>query len=215
MLTRKIYNSINYIHKGLLDYPKTVVAKKRLQEFKKPYKLHVGCGSIKFDHWINLDIENKYGKTDVVWNVAQGFPFIDSESCSLIYSEHFLEHLKIDEAKIFLSECYRTLKKNGVVRIAIPSLEYVINKYQSEDWKNQDWLTWKGHEFIQTRAEMINVSFRWWGHQWLYDREELNRRLSDAGFRVIREMQFGVSNITELQQRETRKDSLLIVEAEK
>ena len=97
----------------------------------------------------------------------------------------------------------------------MPSLEYTINKYCSDKWNDQDWLEWKEHRFIQTRAEMINIAFRWWGHQWLYDREELHRRLKEAGFTIIRDVEWGYSKIPELSNLETRKDSKLICEATK
>jgi predicted SAM-dependent methyltransferase len=214
-LSQKMYKSTKNIQESLVNFPKFFAAKKQLTNFDRPYKIHVGCGSIKFKDWINLDIENKQEVTDIVWNAAKGFPFIESQSCSLIYCEHFLEHLKVEEAKVYLSESYRILQPGGTLRIAMPSLEYVIDKYRSEKWKDQDWLTWDGFKFIQTRAEMINISFRWWGHQWLYDREELHRRLKESGFTLIQDMQIKNSNIQELQNRETREDSFLIVEAQK
>ena len=62
---------------------------------------------------------------------------------------------------------------------------------------------------------MLNMIFRGWGHQWLYDREELHRRLKEAGFRNIRDVEWGESQFPELRNRETRKDSLLICEVQK
>ena len=76
-------------------------------------------------------------------------------------------------------------------------------------------MTWPEYQFIQTRAEMLNIAFHWWGHQWLYDREEFHRRLGEAGFPEIRDMPWGESGIPDFRNRETRKDSLLICEAEK
>jgi predicted SAM-dependent methyltransferase len=203
-LLQKMFNSVDLQQ-----------AKKNLKNLEKPYKLHVGCGQIKLAGWINLDIEKENGIADIAWNASQGFPFLENNSCSVIYNEHFLEHLAIEQATIFLSDCYRILKSGGVLRIAMPSLEYVVKKYHSEDWQNQDWLTWKEYRFIQTRAEMINIAFRWWGHQWLYDHEELYRRLREAGFEKIKNVEWGCSNILELRNLETRKDSILICEAEK
>jgi predicted SAM-dependent methyltransferase len=194
---------------------KIKIIQKNLCNFKVPYKLHIGCGSIRLDDWINIDIDKNNPIVDVVWDASCGLPFLENNSCFLIYNEHFLEHLSIEQAGIFLKECYRVLEFNGILRIAMPSLEYTVNKYQSENWRDQDWLTWKGNEFIQTRAEMINIAFRWWGHQWLYDREELHRRLKEAGFTIIRDVEWGYSKIPELSNLETRKDSKLICEATK
>ena len=54
-----------------------------------------------------------------------------------------------------------------------------------------------------------------WGHKWLYDREELHRRLSEAGLRKIKDVEWGRSDSLKLRNRESRRDSLLICEAQK
>jgi predicted SAM-dependent methyltransferase len=211
----KILKNIDILLKRLKSKRKIQIAKKTLAIFESPYRLHIGCGTIKLDKWINIDINSQNPIADVVWDASCGLSFAEDSSCLLIYNEHFLEHLLIEQAVLFLSDCYRVLKPNGVLRIAMPSLEYVINKYQSEGWRNQDWLSWKEYQFIETRAEMLNISMRWWGHQWLYDREELHRRLKEAGFTIIRDEEWGNSEINELNNLETRKDSILICEAVK
>ncbi|MEG4111291.1 methyltransferase domain-containing protein [Microcoleus sp. Pol12A6] len=178
------------------------------------YKLHIGCGQVKLVGWINIDEMLHPGITDLQLDITKGLPY-DDDSCSLIHHEHFLEHLSAEAGLSFLKECYRLLKSGGVMRIAMPSLDQIIEKCYLGNWKDQDWLKWPEYQFIKTRAEMLNISFRWWGHQWLYDREELHRRLQEAGFTIIRDVEWGNSDIPELRNLETRKDSLLICEAEK
>lgn len=212
-LINKLYKIRNHKQRAHLSDQHYKEACKHISKFAQPYKLNVGCGQIKFDGWINIDLDKNLEQVALIWDVCQGFPFLKNQSCSIIYNEHFLEHLTIENASIFLSECYRILQPGGVLRIAMPSLEEVIHKYTSEDWRNQDWLKWPEYEFIQTRAEMINIAFRWWGHQWLYDREELHRRLREAGFEQLRDVEWGSSDVLELRNRETRKDSMLICEA--
>lgn len=189
-------------------------ARKRIARYPPPYRLHLGCGLVRFEGWINIDRAATSAPPDVLWDVTHGLP-VDDGSCALIYCEHLLEHLKTDPAAAFLAECRRALAPDGTLRIAMPSLETVVQKYLSEDWRDQDWLTWPEHRFIQTRAEMINISFRWWGHEWLYDREELHRRLREAGFARIADAAWGRSDVPDLNRRETRADSLLICEARK
>lgn len=187
---------------------------KYLRVFTPPYKLHLGCGKVQFDGWVNIDIDRTLSAADIFWDLNHGIP-VGSDSCSLIYSEHLLEHISVERGVLLLRECYRVLQVGGVLRIAMPSLEYAVEKYSSADWRSQDWLTWPEYQFIQTRAEMLNIAFRWWGHQWLYDREELYRRLHEAGFAKFRDMEWGVSDIDDFRNRETRKDSLLICEVQK
>lgn len=184
----------------------------RIREYERPYKLHIGCGRVRFDGWINIDSDPSVSVPDIVWDLGRGFPVPDG-SCSLIYSEHLLEHLKVEDGVALLRECRRALEPGGRLRFAMPSLDFLIERCCSGKWRDQDWLTWPEYQFIQTRAEMLNIAFHWWGHQWLYDAEEFHRRLQEAGFTQILEMSWGESDLPELRGRETRKDSILIREA--
>lgn len=83
------------------------------------------------------------------------------------------------------------------------------------DWAQQPWLEKYGYTRIRTRAECINIGFREWGHQWLYDAEELDRRLREASFTQMAPAAWGQSNYPELRSRETRKETRLIMEATK
>jgi predicted SAM-dependent methyltransferase len=178
-----------------------------------PFKVNVGCGKEPFPGWTNLDLDPESG-ADIIWDVADGLPFT-SGSCTFIYSEHFLEHLPVQQGVRFLAECHRSLQKRGVARIAMPSAHELIKHYHDNVWAAQPWLEKYGFSRIKTRAEYINICFREWGHQWLYDFEELERRLREAGFAEIVPVGWGESEHPELRNRETRKETLLICEAMK
>ena len=49
-------------------------------------------------------------------------PFKD-DSFGYIFSEHFFEHLFLDEALSLFRECYRVLRWNGIVRICVPDAD--------------------------------------------------------------------------------------------
>ena len=173
-------------------------------------KLNIGCGNVKFPDWINIDIEPG---ADLVVDLRNGLPF-NNDSADFIYNEHFIEHLKFEESEKAVKEFFRVLKKGGILRIATPDLDYVIKKY-SNDWKNQDWLTGTGFEYIKTKGQMINTSMREWGHEYLYNEEDAINLLKKAGFKRITKHELNESNYPDLSNRETRKDSKLILEAEK
>jgi predicted SAM-dependent methyltransferase len=175
-----------------------------------PLKLNVGCGQVKLPGWVNIDVEPG---GDLIADARKKLPFNDGR-VDFIYNEHLLEHLTYEEGEKFLLECYRCLKESGVLRIAMPDLDYLIRKY-NDDWANQDWLTWPGFEFIKTKGRMINVAFRHWGHQYLYNEEDLRNRLIGAGFKTVSRCNWNVSAHSELTGLETRKDSILVMEAEK
>jgi predicted SAM-dependent methyltransferase len=176
----------------------------------RPLKVNIGCGKIKYEGWINIDIDHD---ADIVLDVRKGLPF-DDESVDFIYNEHFLEHLTFEESSKLLGEIYRCLKKDGVVRIATPDLDYVIQKY-CKDWKDQDWLQNSNYDYIKTKGNMINVSFREWGHKYLFNEEDLRKHLLGAGFKFIERCTINQSHYVELRGLETRSDSKLIIEATK
>ncbi len=62
---------------------------------------------------------------------------------------------------------------------------------------------------------MINIAFRWWGHQHIYNQEELAGALTDAGFSKIDFVGHSQSEHDDLRNLETRADSRLIAEAVK
>lgn len=183
-----------------------------LKRHPKQLKLHIGCGQVQFQGWVHLDADTHLPHLDAIWHAEDGLP-CDDATCDYIYNEHFLEHLSIQQGMAFLRECRRVLRPDGVLRVAMPDMRDSVGHYLENDWQNQPWMATHGYTWIQTGCEYLNVVFRDWGHQWLYDREELHRRLVDAGFSVIRDMPWGHSDYAELRNRETRTESILICEA--
>lgn len=205
---RGVANTASMLLARLLYYPYMWRYGLRTQQ---PKRLHVGCGKNRFADWINADITPT---ADVIVFLEKRLPF-GGETLDRIYSEHVLEHVPYETGVFFLKEAHRTLRSGGCIRIAVPDLEDLVAGYHNGDWKRFDWVNWPEHAFIETRAQMINIGFRWWGHKHLYDREELERALSEAGFRDIAFVRHGESRFDELRGLETRADSTLIAEATK
>lgn len=193
---------------------RTLRAAQRLNQYPRPYKLHIGCGENHFPGWIHLDQNRSLKHVDVWWDAHDGLPCADG-TCQFIYSEHFLEHLSVTAGANFLKECHRALMPGGIVRIAMPDLHDCVSQYYERRWQDQPWLKQYGYDWIRTGAEYLNIAMRDWGHLWLYDREELHRRLGDAGFSEWTDCDWGVSEISDLRDRETRRESILVCEARK
>lgn len=196
-------------------------SKKFNKKFLKIYdvlKLNLGCGRDYKRGWINIDNNpNKSIKNlDINWDLSISIPF-ENNSVDFIFNEHFLEHLTVEEGQVFLKDCKRVLKDGGVLRISMPDLETTVKDYFNPNWKEDKKEYYKkfGLEFIKTKAEKININFRSWGHKWLYDKEELERRLKEAGFKNIKFCELKESDYPELRNLETRNESTLIAEVVK
>lgn len=198
---------------GRLKRKRLANANAFLSRISRPLKVNVGCGNEPFPGWVNLDLDPG-AQADIVWDVTDGLPFPDN-SCAFMYSEHFLEHIPVAEGVRFLTECRRSLQPGGMLRIGMPCVQALAREYYENSWAKQPWLEKYGYGWIKTRAEYINIGFREWGHQWLYDLEELDRRLREAGFTQIESPAWGESKYPELRTRETRRETLLICEATK
>jgi predicted SAM-dependent methyltransferase len=190
--------------------------KKLTTQHKGSVKLNVGCGTDFKDSWINIDnnSDNNITKLDLNWDLRKSLPFKD-ESVDFIFNEHLIEHLTVEEGQEVIKDLMRVLKPGGVLRIATPDLEVTVDKYLNLPIEKDATLKKFDLDFIKTRAERINIGFRWWGHKWIYDWEELSRRLKEAGCKKFERCQLRESKHPELRNLETRDESTLITEITK
>ncbi|MGH7042265.1 MAG: class I SAM-dependent methyltransferase, partial [Acetobacteraceae bacterium] len=91
-------------------------------------KLHLGCGPVHLDGWINIDQDNEVA--DRKLDLRQSLPY-ETASASMIFCEHFIEHVTRDEARELLRECRRVLVPDGVLRLSTPDLRWLVIKYQT------------------------------------------------------------------------------------
>ncbi len=137
-------------------------------------KLHIGCGARIIPGWVNIDLDPP---ADMIHDVRTGLPFPDG-SVEMIYNEHTHEHLTLPEGDALLREYYRVLKPGGVLRMSVPSLDWLLDEYYAG---NLDWATEVGWR-PATPCQMVNEAMRSWGHQFLYSESELRDSLKAAGF---------------------------------
>ena len=169
-------------------------------------KLHLGCGDINFSGWVNIDLDTP--SADMNLDLTQPLPFANG-SITHIYNEHFIEHISRPEAVCFLAECRRVLSINGVVRITTPNLRFLIASYLANN-KDEWGELWQPN----TLCMMINEGMRSWGHQFVYDADELVRILVEAGFNSISFQEYRKSKDKELFDLESRPfHNELIIEA--
>ena len=169
-------------------------------------RLHLGCGTVRLDGWINVDLDSPVA--DLRIDLREPLPFADA-SIDLVYGEHFIEHIDRHEAVALLRECIRVMAPGGTLRVSTPSLEHLAACYLRRDITGWGEL-WQP----SSPCRLLNEGMRAWGHIFVYDAEELEAMLHEAGFAQVAFMRWRQSGLPALRGLETRPDhDDLIVEA--
>ena len=172
--------------------------KKYLKESAEP-KLQLGCCKNPLPGWLNTDISLRsvYG---VYLDAGKSFPLPDA-SFEYVYSEHLFEHLTYQQAQNMLKESYRVLKPGGVMRVATPDLRFLLGLYQEpEKPLHKEYMEYsvKDNGMPASPVYVISRFHTNWGHQIIYDRETLTRKLEEVGFKDITSCEVGQSVHKEL-----------------
>jgi hypothetical protein len=146
---------------------------------------------------------------------AAGLP-LASASVEVLYSSHMLEHLDREEAVRFLAEARRLLVSGGVLRVAVPDLRMLAEKYlasgDAEAFMGSTSLTIEKPKGLFAKLKYIFFTgFR--NHHWMYDSASLAKLLIEAGFRNPITLLPGQTTISEpgsLDLRERHEDSLYV-----
>lgn len=159
------------------------------------------------------------------YNVIKGLPY-DDRSVDYIYTSHLLEHLTKKQAIRLLRECYRVLKPDGIIRIVVPDLKLLAEKYLQNDHeffksKKNEPLANKflveiglGHE--KPPKLLTRLYDRFVGverHKWMWDFYSLSYELKQCGFKNIEKMVFKKGRVPDIKLLDNRPEKSLYVEA--
>jgi predicted SAM-dependent methyltransferase len=176
-------------------------------------RINVGCGQTPTNGWKNFDNSpslrlSKYPllsaflwKTGLIRkehtsfiqfcrehtidyaDAANGLP-LQSGSVDALYSSHMLEHLDRQEAVIFLKEARRVLRIGGVIRLVVPDIRVLVEKY-IETNDADAFIASTGLTMPRARTLLERMGILAAGstqHQWMYDGRSLSRLLYAQGF---------------------------------
>ena len=151
-------------------------------------------------------------------DMIKGLPLAGS-TVEVLYSSHVLEHLDQQEVELFLREAWRILCPGGILRLVVPDLARVIDKYnQNHDadaFITEIYLSQPRPRTFAQRLRAAIVGSRI--HQWAYDGASLSRVLLGNGFtapQILKPGETGISDPGELDLFE-RADVSLYLEAKK
>jgi predicted SAM-dependent methyltransferase len=161
-------------------------------------KLQIGAHVCVMPGWLNTDLYPQSIRS-VTLDATKTFPFPDA-SFDYVFSEHQLEHIGYEDALVMLSECRRILRPEGKIRIALPSLDRLLQLFGPTRTDLQE--RYIGHvtnmNYPGARCPnpcfAINSAFMNWGHRFLYDQTTLTNALESAGFTLVQFFTPGQSN---------------------
>lgn len=151
--------------------------------------VNIGCGPNAMPGWVNLDMSRGAG-VDVVWDLRKGLPF-RTESCTVIFGEHVIEHLCKADGETLVRDCHRSLETGGVLRLSTPDAGRFFRSYAADGnfLRHSDF-----GAPAETAMDRINQMMREFGqHLWSYDTESISVLLKKAGFSRVVEKVCGES----------------------
>ncbi len=167
-------------------------------------RLHLGCGGNLLEGWLNSDIlDVKEGMIFI--DVRERLPF-ENNIFDFLYSEHLVEHLTYSQGLDHLKECFRVLRKGGILRISTPNLAFLLDFYVNDSHENEEYLRWATDFYWQpstySKTLVVNRYVRSWGHKCIYDFQLLRDTCEKAGFRQVKKEAPGVSHFAFLRRVE-------------
>ena len=210
-------------------------------------KLNLGCDDIRPLDWINIDSSlnanlqripflgkllskvmglKEYNTSNLVYmNLNNQWSYKDN-SVDIVYSSHLFEHLTLKSANLYLSEAYRVLKPEGVLRIVVPDLYKICRKYIDE--YNTDSFSGNSTDFIMWAINMhkegqygniglikkLFLEIQGYPHQhkYMYDDKSLCSLVETYEFKDINFYSYGVSgSIEDIVSLEGTKESYLSI----
>jgi predicted SAM-dependent methyltransferase len=181
---------------GIRLYGLTPFHRLRLRRLQKQSNLQLifGCGETRYPGWVGVDcVWNK--SVDLLLDLRRRLPFRES-SVRYCYSEHFLEHLYPEEARLHFAEVHRILKPGGVYRIVVPAAIHFMNKYLEGD---REFFA-LAHPWEERPLDALYKIVNWGGeHRAIYDFAQIEYLARETGFAAARECRANQSSIPSLR----------------
>ncbi len=149
-------------------------------------RLQIGAGGDAPGGWLNTDLAPAGWWMPRV-DATRPLPFANG-TFDLVFSEHMIEHIPLDDSRHMLREIFRVLRPGGRVRIATPDarqLARILLETEASDVREYlDWSAdrfgWPADACLPARA--VDNLYHGHGHRFLFDEAALRSELLAAGF---------------------------------
>lgn len=145
----------------------------------KEIKLNLGCWHRHIPGWVHVDLCN-FPHIDFNSSIDDLSMFSD-ESVDLIYSSHSLEYFDREYVPTVLAEWNRVLKRNGVLRLAVPDFDALLEVYELTGEIKSILGPLYGRMEIPTKKGQETIY-----HKTTYTLRSLKELLEESGFKDVR-----------------------------
>ena len=147
-----------------------------------PLKLHLGCGPVIFDGYVNIDGNESSDPNSYVHDVSLAFPIPDN-SVDEILTVHVIEHIDRRDIEQTFKEWIRILKPGGIVATEWPDMLKVCKEIVAHP--EVLWSTDRA-EMKRTMYLLFSNTIRYkdpaMRHVWGYSEESLGKKFLEHGF---------------------------------
>ncbi len=208
---------------------------------QRPLMVNLGSGPTGPESWVNLDrsptmilrhaplVARAIRRTGLIgddhlvpWqphivrqDLTKPLPFADG-SVHAVYSSHFFEHIYYSDAHAIARECFRVLRRGGVLRLALPDGEaWARELVESGDDEAGEagyrYLLRLGSHPLERPTGRRALTSKIGGHihRWQPTRGLVRKMLIEAGFADsdISDRKFLEGDLPEIEKIETREES--------
>ena len=202
-------------------------------------KLNLGCGPQVVDGWVNVDYalgarlaaipvlkpalrRIKFFRVDwdpkiYIHDLTKRLPW-GPGTVDACYTSHTVEHMSREHGAFFVRETFRVLKPGGILRVIVPDLGPIVERYRSGKLPADEMVEQLGVLYGSDKqglrrmlAPMIEFP-----HKCMYDPPTMVRLLQTAGFEAAARAPFE-SEIQDIRmiELENRTFEAVIVEGKK
>jgi len=143
-------------------------------------KLHLGCWKRNIPGWVHID-QCDLPHIDYQHRVDR-LPMIEDGAAELVYASHVLEYFDRVEVGDVLAEWRRVLKPGGMLRLAVPDIEPLIDVFRETGSLDRILGPLFGRMEVDTGNGRARVIY----HKTVYDFPSLRAVLVANGFDQVR-----------------------------
>lgn len=141
-------------------------------------KIHLGCWHRYIPGFVHVDLCDM---PHIDHNSCiSSLPMFEDNVADLIYSSHNFEYFSRDDAPEVLKEWLRVLKPGGILRIAVPDFDKLLQVYEESKSIDRMLGPLYGHMKVQTDTGVEEIF-----HKTVYNKDCLTQLLLDSGFSSV------------------------------